>query len=307
MKNQNIKRIIAVFCFTIGIVTPFFILKNLIPVSAYPLTPPVTPPITPPTVTPTPTPTDNHFRFISYKTDVLANERFILNWVWDNLSNPASSVTFTVTVPSGISLNYNSEQCRSGNGCEITYTMYKGVGAGQTMVADAFGLYPGQYTLATRYSEVNGSSGVQMINITVRDNVTPTPTSTPTPIPTIVVPTVTPTPTIIIPTVTPTVKPNRKPIIDIKSLPRGMVGKPYYTLITATDPDKDRVYMNIKGLPRGLAYGCMEGMGMGRCWIYGTPTTIGNYSIRIKASDNRGGETVKNLPLKIVKSSKDTK
>lgn len=124
---------------------------------------------------------------------------------------------------------------------------------------------------------------------------TVTPTKTPTP-------TISKTPTI---SLTPTASPssNINPTITTNSLPLGYVGQTYSARIVATDPNlTDRLNITFSGLPGGIVQGpCAVPSSGGQieCYLSGKPTSKGNYTINVTASDNQGGLTGKSLNLYI--------
>lgn len=306
-KNINITKSISFAC--LGILLAVSLITSIAKVNpiralSMPITPPITSPITPPN---TPIPIPSRFHFQATKTSVTVEEKFFLNWIWENSGNPATQVTFTTNIPKGISLNWNNE-CQSGNGCQITYTMYKGSGAGQTITTDARGLQSGTYLLTTNFRETGGFSGTQSISIVVSSAVTPTPTLIPT-----VTPTQKPTPTAtVIPTVTPTPQPNQKPVIQTNSLPNAKRGSNYWARINTYDIDsRDTLSMTISGLPSGLSktncatfYRNDPATGKQTVWlgcdIEGrTYSPAATYKVQVTVKDNKGGIATKTLLLKV--------
>src|SRR3990167_6834263 len=93
------KRLVAVlFSLVLAVVSTMVVVKNVSGVSDIPVTP---------------------VSFMASKTDVAVNERFFLNWIWNTLSNPASSLKLDIHIPNGIYFNWNDE-CKSGNGCNVS-------------------------------------------------------------------------------------------------------------------------------------------------------------------------------------------
>lgn len=102
-----------------------------------------------------------NFQVVLSKDQVQVDEKFFVNWIW---GNTADSVVYTTTVPAGIYLNSNDD-CRAGNGCEITYTMYNSHTGGQSVVTDAKALEIGSFTLITDFCESDGECGHIEVNV----------------------------------------------------------------------------------------------------------------------------------------------
>jgi len=96
-----------------------------------------------------------NFQVALSKSQLEVDEKFFVNWMW---GNSAESVVFTTTIPAGIYLNW-TDDCRTGEGCEITHTMYDSHTGGQSVVADAKALEIGSFTLITNYCESDGECG----------------------------------------------------------------------------------------------------------------------------------------------------
>lgn len=121
-----------------------------------------------------------------------------------------------------------------------------------------------------------------------------TPPTTPPTTPPVVTTTTPPTPT-------PKPKENRPPRIlpESSHLPNGKVFKFYWANIKIIDPDHDRVWANISGLPKGLNKNCISFLNSGRCYIFGLPKQKGEFEIKVKAWDSQNAITQKSYILVI--------
>jgi hypothetical protein len=119
-------------------------------------------------------------------------------------------------------------------------------------------------------------------------------------------PCATPTPTL---TPTPTPPPgNQAPYITTNSLSAGRVGKSYSSQVVARDKNKDTITMTALNLPSGLSltrcnltkplWGLL-GYTQLTCYVSGTPTQQGSYSVKLTATDKYGSYTSKNFPLTV--------
>ncbi len=108
-----------------------------------------------------------------------------------------------------------------------------------------------------------------------------TPPTTPPTTP----PVVTTTPTI---TLTPKPKDNKLPKIlpESEHLPKGKKNRFYWTTIKITDPNHDKVFVKITGLPKNLNKTCVPFINGSRCYIMGTPKQAGTFEVTVKAWDS---------------------
>jgi len=93
---------------------------------------------------------------------------------------------------------------------------------------------------------------------------------------------------------------NQLPMFTSKAVTASVLGLPYSYYAKASDQDDDVLSYTLITSPSGMAIDSLTGK------IFWTPTTLGNFTVKIKASDGRGGEAFQEFTITVLNRTRPT-